>query len=98
MIDAHGQLWGATNSGTTVHSTAIDHIDTTTGKHVETVDMSNHYVYGIAVDPDGVVWASDYQTSLMRYDSVTRAKDYYSIGGNMLRGVGIDRHKLDRRT
>jgi len=84
----NGQLWGTGRDANQIH-----HIDIATRRFVEGIPIDNPY--GITVDPDGVIWQSQWQSLLVRYDPSTRSINRYGVpsGENELRGIAVDRSR-----
>lgn len=90
VIDGDGQLWGATLGN------LIEHIDTTAplSNALRSAIDVGRTTYGITLDPDGVVWVSNYDAgSVLRWNpAVGGAPTVYPVvGGNPnLRGIAVD--------
>jgi streptogramin lyase len=87
VIDRNGQLWSVTIPG----GATIVHIDTTTRKLIETVNVPAG-AYGITADRDGIIWMSAQRGgALSRYDPANRELTTYQItGASFGGGITVD--------
>jgi RHS repeat-associated protein len=89
VIDADGQLWGATRGA------FLDHIDTNTRTYAGRSASHGGDNYGITVDTNGIVWTVTYSGGrLVRFDPHapvgSQITTYTAPGRALFRGVGVD--------
>lgn len=95
VVDSHGILWGSSHA-----NRLLEKIDTVSRQYLGGVDLDPYFpqseMYGITVDPEGVLWITGYTGGqLLRYDPKAGTGDVYGTpnGEKGVRGVCVDRDR-----